>query len=916
MFKSLFYNIRFVLIFVSFLSLPGYGLALERTSDRMGSLIDAAILIVPFKTFSNEVLSDGIKKDILSDRRHVMNGIARGFEARGVAINGIDELKSIMLVDGETLISDDDSLELAKKVNADFMLQGSISKFDAQYSLDLKLTKVKSNELLSVLYITASTIKELDEKISDVVREFFEKIFDNVDLKKAVKSGVVDVVDVVGNVRVDSLAVKQKSLVRPGMEIDSSIIKESIFNIYNMGFFEDIGVDIREVSGKTVLTYMVTEKSYVKEVLIKGNKEISEERLKEIISTKENTMIDPVFISQDKERLKQFYKSEGFYLASVEVDIEIRGIDALITYNINEGPNVRVKRITFIGNKEFSKRDLKDIINTKEKGLFSFMSGSGKYNSYLFRQDLEKIRQEYYNKGFVDMTVKDFRVLLSEDKKWFYITIALDEGNRYRIGEISVEGDMLEDVTREELEDEILLKEGAYFNKSKFKRSTDAITDIYGERGYANAVITPKTQKNEEEKTVAIVVDITKNNLVYIERIDIDGNKKTRDNVIRREFEVGETELFSPSSLNRSRGNLRRLGYFDDVIITESRGSSEDKVNITVQVKERPTGTLSASVGYSTTDKVVTTFALSQNNLFGKSYKLNLSANFSDTTKRYNLGFTNPWLMGKPISGGFDIYNILKDYPDFSTKTKGFNLRMGFPIYKRIGRANFTYTYNNVTLYDVDEGSSTDISSQQGDSEVRSLTAGIRFDARDDRFFPRKGYIFRVKTTVAGGALGGSTNYFEHSIEGAKVIAMPFNSSFTLRAEGALIDSFGGEEPPIYTRYYLGGINTIRGFETRAISPKDPVTGDSIGGDMMVLFSSEILFPIFGEPSMRGVAFFDMGNATTHDTLEHSSLRRGAGLGLRWLSPMGPLRIEWGYNLDRELDERASLWDFTIGSSF
>lgn len=905
---------KFIFLFISLLILPSDGFARDSRAGKI--IVDAGILIVPFKTFSNEAVIDDKGKDILSDRRHLMNAIALGLEERGITISGIAELKAVMLGDGEAFMGEDESLQLAEKIKADFMLNGSISKFDGRYSLDLKLTKVKNNELLSVLYITAPGREELGDKTQEVVREFFDKIVANIDTGKAVTSGTIDVIDVFGNVRVDSLAVKQKSLVKPGMKIDTVKIKESIFNIYGMGFFEDIGVDIREVSGKTVLTYMLSEKPYVKEVIIKGNDEVGEDRLREIISTKENTMIDPVFISQDKERLKEYYKLEGYYLARVEADIEIRGIDATITYNILEGPKVRVKRITFIGNKEFSKRELKDIINTKEKGLFSFMSGSGKYNSYQFRQDLELIRQEYYNKGFINVAIKDFRVLLSEDKKWFYITIALSEGDRYSLGIIAIEGDMLEDVTMEDLEDEILLKEGAYFNKSKFKGSIDAISDVYGERGYANATLIPKTKMNDKEKTVDVVINITKNDLVYIERIDIDGNEKTRDKVIRREFEVGETELFSPSSIKRSRNNLRRLGYFEDVLVTESKGSSEDKVNINVKVKERPTGTLSASVGYSTTDKIVTTFALSQNNLFGKGYKLNISANFSATTKRYNLGFTNPWLMDKPISGGFDVFNIVKDFPDFSTKTKGFNLRMGFPIYKRIGRANFTYSYNNVNLFDVTEGSSTDITSQEGNSRVRSVTAGIRFDARDDLFFPREGFIFRLKTTVAGGVLGGTTNYYEHSIEGAKIMAMPFNSSFTLRGEGAFIGSFDGKEAPVYTRYYIGGINTVRGYETRSISPKDPVTGDAIGGDMMVVLSSELMFPIFGEPSMRGVVFFDMGNATTHDTLEHSSLRRGAGLGLRWLSPMGPLRIEWGYNLDREEDERASLWDFTIGSSF
>src|SRR3989338_5639928 len=335
-------------------------------------------------------------------------------------------------------------------------------------------------------------------------------------------------------------------------------------------------------------------------------------------------------------------------------------------------------------------------MDTDEAGLFSFLTKSGVFDEAVFQSDLNKIMDHYYDNGYIHASITDHLVSLSGDKRWFFITIALSEGEQYRVGKVYIKGDIL--TTKDELMEKVKITSAEVFSRNILNQDISRLSDVYGNEGYANVDINPLINVDEKERIVNITYDIKKNELVYIEKINISGNVNTRDKVIRREIELSEGMLFSSTGFRRSRNNLNRLGYFESLSITTEPGSSENRMALNVDVKERPTGAISAGIGYSSVDKLIGTASVSQSNFMGTGLKLDLSGTVSASSSRYVLGVTEPWLFDKPISAGFDLYNTEKQYPDFDIRKKGFDIRLGFPITKRYTRGNITYKLEDVFI--------------------------------------------------------------------------------------------------------------------------------------------------------------------------------------------------------------------------
>lgn len=862
-------------------------------------------IVLPFEVHS--------KDDISPQRRELMEGLASSLHSAGVDIAGIDEIKELMLRKGVKRLDEEVAYELSRTVRADFAVVGSFTKFGEIAEANWRLIDLKNREAVAFYVKSSESQAELVRKVISSADEMREKMYSVLRSRPAIRTGIIDRIEVSGNRRVDREAILKKLTVKAGEPYSPDDVKEDIRTLYGTGYFDDITADLSETASGKVLTFLVKEMPYVRKVQFKGNKELKDERIKEALTLKENTVLDRVIMGENAEKIKALYAEEGYYLTVVKPVVETDGVEASVTFQIEEGPEVKVKRITFIGNRHFSDKKLKGFMNTSEKGLFSLITQSGKFDEFIFQNDLAIIMNKYFDNGFVNADVLDQRVLLSEDKKWFYITIALSEGEQFRLNSIDVAGEIIGD--KEELIDKFKLKQGDVFNRSKISKGVEALTDVYGDKGYAYAEIKPRTRIDNEKKTVDVVVETKKNELVYVERIDITGNVRTRDKVIRRELEVEEGDLYSSSGLKRSRNNLRRLGYFEDVRISQTQGSANDRIKFDVDVKERPTGSISIGFGYSSVDKLIGTASVSQTNFMGTGIKLDISGTISSSSSKYVLGFTEPWLFDKPLSAGFDIYNSDREYPDFQLNKKGFDVRFGFPIGDRYTRGYVTYTRENVEITDVSEDASDDIKEQAGKSRESSVKTSIRRDTRNDAFFPSEGYIINGGVEFAGGPLSGTNHFIKYEGDAVKYFAMPWDTVFSVRAAAGYVQGYKDHDVPIYEKYYLGGINSIRGFETRAISPKDPATGDLIGGNTMFVTNLEYVFPLFSEQSVRGLVFFDLGNSY-EGKLDFTDLRRGAGVGIRWYSPLGPLRLEFGFNLDRRDDESPSEWDFAIGTAF
>lgn len=864
------------------------------------------VIVLPFDMHSNV--------DISETRRNVMDAVAAQLDSKGAEVAGIEEIKELVLKKGVRKFTEKSAYELSGKVRADFAVLGSITRIGTTTDVDWRIIDLKDKSAVAFYFKSSESEESLIERIRDDAGAMFDKMIAAIQSRPAVKSGVIDAISVYGNRRVDAEAVLRKLTSRAGSEFSPDDVKDDIRAIYGTGFFDDVSADLSDTASGKILTFKVREMPFVKRIEFKGNSELKEEKLKEVVTIKENTVLDRAALGDNAEKIKSLYHEEGFYLANVTAQVESDGVEAKVAFQIDEGPAVKVRRITFIGNKFFTPGKLKGFMSTKEKGVFSIVTGSGKFNEFLYQNDLAIVMSNYFDNGFIQADILESRVLLSEDKKWFHITIALTEGEQFNVGAIDIKGELLE--TREELLSKLKMKTGEVFNRSKLSKDIETLSDLYGDKGYAYADIRPVTRVDAGKKTVDISIDIKKNELVYLERIDISGNTRTRDKVIRRELELGEGDLFSSTELKKSRNNLKRLGFFEDVRISQTQGSASDKMRLDVNVKERPTGSISAGFGYSSVDKIIGTASISQSNFMGTGIKLDLSGTVSASSSKFILSFTEPWLFDRQLSAGFDIYNTDKEYPDFDLKKKGFDIRFGFPVTKRYTKGYVTYKLEEVNITNVADDASTYIKEQEGETIESSIKFTLKRDTRDDAFFPTEGSVVSASTEFAGGPLGGTSYFIKYEADAIKYFALPWEYyTFSVRGAAGYVQGYQGHTVPIYERYFLGGINSLRGFETRSVGPKDPDTGDVIGGNTMLLANAEFLFPLFSQPSLRGLLFFDIGNSYK-GRIDFEDIRRSAGVGIRWYSPLGPLRLELGFNLDRREGEKSQQWDFTIGTIF
>lgn len=885
------------------------------------------VLVLPFTVHS--------QRDISGERRELMETLASSLEGAGCEIVGIEATKELMLTQGVTGFDDSSALELSVETGADFALLGSLSALGSRLTANWRIiytgdkaalpditTNIGLGKTLAHYHKSSENLEELlhlVEETSPSMHGSMQIVLgtDEVSLgKEADSTGVLTEVRVLGTRRVGSDAVEVKLKSMAGEPLSAKLVREDIHAIYAMGYFEDVTASVSEETegtGGGVLTFIVREKPVVKKLAFKSNEGLSEEKLRGALTMKTGTMLDRALVRHEAERLKALYSESGYYLAEVLGRVTKKDLDATVTFEINEGPKVTVKRLGFIGNAAFSDKELRGLMETTERGFFSWLTGSGSFSEEVFSNDLARIMNHYFDNGYIRAEILEKTVLLSRDKRWFYVTVAISEGAQFKVGSLRIGGELLADEA--ELVEKLVIEPGEIFNRSRFSKGLEALRAFYGDKGYAYADLKTQTDLDLGKKTINLTVNITKNEPVYIERIEISGNVKTRDKVIRRELDVAEGDLYSLTGLKKSIDNLRRLGYFDDVSIQESEGSTPGRAKLDVEVIERPTGAFTFGMGYSSVDKVTTTASVSQSNFLGTGLKLNLSANLSSASSRYVLNLTEPWLFDKPISAGIDLYNTTQDYHDFSMDKRGGALRFGFPIRKRHTRMNFTYRYEEVEVSDVAATASATIKDQEGESTVSSTKVSVSHDSRNDFFFPSEGTVARASAEYAGGELGGTTNYVKYDGSVLRFFPLPWEMALSVRGTLGHVLSFKGGEVPVYERYYLGGINSIRGFESRSIGPRDPVTDEIIGGTTKALLNVEYLFPLFPEQRVKGVVFFDTGNAY-EGSIETGDLRSGAGAGLRWFSPIGPLRLEWGYNLDKRVGEKQALWEFTIGGYF
>ncbi len=863
------------------------------------------VAVFPFTVNSNEQLD------------YLQEGIADMLVTRmeqDQDISTIDTLTMKELLQGMPgRIDERQAREIAAQAGADCAVMGSFTKIGSAASIDARILYISQDKEDEHVFVECTSLDSVHSQIGVLARQL--------DLSMLDKSLVAEI-DVTGNRYIEKDAIKFVIKTKEGDIFSLQALQEDLRQVYQMGYFTDVQIDSKDSPQGKRLTFIVVERPVVSQIKIQGNKNIKTPDIQKKLGMQLGRVLDQNQVRKDVESIRKMYLDKGYLSAEVDFKLIPAGEgETSVDFYIRENDIAKVKKITFLGNEHLKSKKLKRVMETKEKNFLSFITSAGIFKEESFQKDLENLRAYYYHEGYIKAKVGIPTV--THEEKDIYITIPVEEGFQYTIGAVDIKGDLI--IPREVLAEGLQTVEGKVFSSSYLNKDMVAMTDLYSDRGYANVDITPLTSIDDEAKTISVEFDVVKGEKVYFDRINITGNDRTRDKVIRRELKVVEGDLYSTSAVKRSQEKIENLGYFKKSNLTTSKGAEPNTMTLNVEVEEKPTGSISFGAGYSSVDSLVGMITLAQENFLGKGQHINISAQLGGVN-RFMFSFTEPWFRDTRWSAGFDLYNMERWYEDFDSESMGGNIRFGHPIgeYTRI---NFGYEYENVDISNVDEDASLEIQESEGETTIGALTGGISRSTLDNRFTPRRGSLCSFTTKLAG--VGGDADFLTLIASAAKYFPLPWDSAFMIRGTIGYSEGLGGDDVPIFEKFFLGGLDSLRGFEERSVGPReqrrsydpfipDPDDYDVVGGEKQLFFNFEYIFPILKEAGIRGVLFFDTGNAYRSSESYFSDMRKSAGFGVRWQSPFGPLRLEMGFNLDREskYDESSSEFHFTMGSMF
>lgn len=798
------------------------------------------------------------------------------------------------------------AVDAGRSLQADFVVMGSLTQLGESISIDAKVINVRSGKTLSPIFVQAKGLESLDDVAAQLKTDVL------------VRTGLVEKiakVEISGNNKIEAAAIIQQLKSKEGSPYIEDNIAEDIKTIFKMGFFLDVSASAADTPEGKIVTFTVVERGLITDIQIKGNKALGKSDIMEVLTIKTRENLNREKIKSDIVKIKSLYDAKGYYNAEIIDEVEQDRQDYRVILNITENEKIYIKSITLEGNEAFSTKELKKMMITKEKEILSFMSDKGILNRDQLKQDVGKINSYYFNNGFINAQVAEPEV--TYDKKGLYIKIQIKEGKRYKFGAIAISGDPLQK-SYGDLFASLKIKEGDHYNREKLVKDIDVLIQACNDEGYAYADVNPKIDIRDEEQLVNVDYHIIKGELIFINRIAISGNTITRDKVIRRQLSVVEGDLYSSSKLKESYASLNRLRYFEEVDFQTEKGAERDKMNINVRVKEKNTGMFMIGAGYSAQEKAVIMAQISQNNFLGYGQQLSLKASLGSKTNNYELSFTEPWLFDIPLWSKANLWKYTSEYDKYNLDTYGFGLTLGYPLWEKIvGYVGYNLASNDIK--NVDDDASILIKYQEGKRTTSAVTLTLGRDTRDDLMFPTKGTNSTISVMYAG--LGGDVKLIKYSASANAYFPLFWDIVFVTKARIGYIQNLGSNDSsipiyeshiPIYERYVLGGINSLRGM--RYVGPYYGGTSDVIGGTTMMVFNVELVFPLIKNAGMKGVVFYDAGN-TWNNKYYFDDLRQSVGAGIRWYSPIGPLRLEYGYPIDNRglRSNDGGRWEFTIG---
>jgi outer membrane protein insertion porin family len=838
--------------------------------------------------------------------------------ARGLLDISVSTLQSQgfipLALGGQTLSLDDSAISAqARQLGADFLFMPSMTRSGNTYSLTGQLQVLTSGLKPSqTMTVTTTSPDSLPQTAERLIMMVTDHLFGG--------GAKVVSVEITGSGIIDTQAILNSLRIREGGTYNEAKASSDIRRLHSMGYFESVSVEATDVSGGKAVRFIVTERPQVGAILYEGNSKFDADDLNEVVGVKVLDVATDELLTTAVSNLERFYSDKGFPLAQINQELQ-PGDDGMarLVFHINEGGRMYIEDIKFEGNEFYSNRKLRGQIESKKRSfLTSWITGSGKLNREQLNNDSQVLEQFYNNNGFLQARVGEPDVRTSEDGEGFVITFPIVEGPRFMVGEVSIEGDILEDDNLEDLLDLVEVRDEKWFNRELLQKDVNRIKNYYADKGYAYNQVDVEFGEVDSEGRLSLAIVVMPRSLVYYDRITIVGNEKTRDKVIRRHLEVSEGDLTSASKLLESQNNLMRSSFFEDVNIVSSPTNDPETMDLRVEVKERPTGSFQIGAGYSNYNSIFGVLRITQDNLFGYGRRVALEANVGSGSNYFDLSFTDPWVGDRPLMIGIDAFKYYNDYDYYSKDSVGAAIRAGYPVFESFYLTG-TYSWEDVKISNVSRISSLYLQDMMGASVNSTFTLSLRRDTRNHFFQPTSGSTARLSYTIASNLLGGDTAFNRYEAEYAKWLPLPVFDGAALM--GHIEVGYEKESKtkglPVYEKYMLGGINSIRGYDWYDVSPKDPITHENIGGEKMMVMNFELTFPLLADSGLYAVVFYDMGNVWSKDQdWSFSDVKRSYGGGLRYLSPMGPLRIEYGKALDREEGEPAGRWEFTMGSMF
>ena len=800
--------------------------------------------------------------------------------------------------------------DLALLSDANWALYGSFSQVGETISMDVRLVEAFGVKPPKPLFVVQEGLINAVPAIEDLASQIKLELL----RKERIAS-----VDVEGTKALDKEVVLMRLRTKKGDTYDPKALNEEIKSIYGLGYFDDVQVRVDDLPEGMGVTFVVKEKPRIQAVDVLGNEELDDDDVLALMSTVAGSVMNPKVLADDLGKIKSEYRKEGYYNAKISYNLEtVDEGQARLNVVVEEGNKLYIETIRIVGAEQMDEDDLKDQLALGEHGMFSWFTGSGILKEEYLTRDSAALEAYYGNHGFIQAQVGQPKVEYHEDG--ITVTFEVVEGPRFKLGTVSYEGDLLEsnEKLNEIIETDDKAADGEYLDRSLLRKDTQALTEYYSNYGYAFAEADYVIHADDETLIANVTFQLHKRQKIYIRRVTIEGNTRTRDNVIRRAMNLTDGDLFSGEKLAHSTRRLNNLGYFEQADIQTVPTDDPGLMDLKIRVKETTTGEISAGAGWSSSSGIYMVTKVAERNLFGKGYYASLEGTFGGDYTRYMVTVVNPHVNDSPWLAGGDVYHTKEDYDDYDNTAIGGRLRTG----RRVGEYstwNLSYNIEDYKIDDIDSDASDDIKDEEGAHLYSALYTDIQRSTLDRYMNPSSGMSSSLSFTYAGGFLMGDDEFLRSVADHSQYWPLWADHVFHAHGQVGWMGKQIGKSDDIPTnrKFYLGGMNSVRGYKNRYISPRDEETGDRIGGTREAFANFEYLFPILDEMGVQGLFFFDAGQVWGQGESIDFELEKSVGTGIRWYSPMGPLRLEYGYALDtiREQGGKGKL-EFTIGQFY